>query len=390
LPQKLLCPSFSFSMVVSPTPSFPGAWPDLSATDLVPPLPDKPIPRDSPQDDETTQDASPSLVCLSPRPVPELPSLSSSLSTAESTATSRSPTPSEQYASPVEEQPTCTPSQTDSPVVLDLREPHSPDSGHFSPPDDASSFSSPSSSRIQLSVSNNCPGTQSVESVATYHPSLSSASTPDAERGERQDEDPPVEGTTYPNSNVDGPEHAPAAANVSIDKRTFLGRVKRFGGRVRKIFKPRVAKTKPRRSSVSSHVSPPKPPLTVSVHLPIAEPEGPRSRQNLGAPSILPRRFSLQSLLHARLPTGSVNSSSRNRLPTIVSAPDDDWLSPLNMHSSDAATADVPRIDHSEIRTNGDNHELKADDSTLETTAARHGLGIETAEPISVRNRDTA
>lgn len=379
-------------MVLSPTPSFPGAWPDLSSSDLVPPLPDKPISQDNPENDETTEDLSPSLVCLSPRPVPELPSLSSSLSTAESTVTSRSPTPSEQYASPVEERPTCTPLQTDSPVVLDLREPRSPDSAHFSPPDDASSFSSPSSSRIRLSVSNNCPGTQSVESVATYHPSLSSTSTPDAELGERQDEeghpDPPVEETTNLGSNVDRQEHSPAAANVSDDKRTFLRRVRRFGGRVKKLFKPRMVETKPRRSSVSSRMSPRKPPLTVSVRLPIAEPESPRSRQNLEVPSILPRRFSLQSLLHARIRTGSV--SSRNRLPTIVSAPDDDWLSPLNMNSPDAAAADVPRIDHSEPQADGDNHERKADDSTLATTAVRHGLGIVTPEPISVTNRDTA
>ena len=354
----------------------------------MPPLPDKP---DNPENDEASQDVSPSLICLSPRPVPELPSLSSSLSTAESTVTSRSPTPPEQPASPVEEQPTCMPLQTDSPVVLDLREPRSPDSAHFSPPDDASSFSSPSSSRIRLSISNNCPGTQSVESIATYLPSLSRPSTPD---GEGQDEeshpDPPVEETANPGSNVDRQEHSPAAANVSVDKRTFLSKVKRFGGRVRKLFKPRVVETKPRRDSVSSLVSPRKPPLTVNVRLPTAEPESPRSRQNLEVPSILPRRFSLQSLLHARFPTGSVNSSSRSRLPTIVSAPDDDWLSPLNMHSSDAVGADVPRIDHSEAQADGDNHERKGDNSTRATTAVRHGLGIETPDPISVANRDTA
>lgn len=60
------------------------------------------------------------------------------------------------------------------------------------------------------------------------------------------------------------------------------------------------------------------------------------------------------------------------------------------MHSSDAATADVRRIDHSEAQANGDSHELKADDPTLGTTGVRHGLGIEAAEPISVTNRDTA
>ncbi len=384
LSQKLL-PPFSFSMVVlSPTPSFPGAWPDSSSTDLVPPLPDNPIP----QNDETTQDVSPSLVCLSPRPLPELPSLSSSLSTAESSVTSRSPTPPEQYSSPVEEQPTCTPLQTDSPVVLDLREPRSPDLAHFSPPDDASSFSSPPSSRLPLSVSNNCPGTQSVESVATYLPSPSRSSTPDVERVERQDvesrPDPPVVETSL-SSNGDQQEYSQHAAKVSVNKHTFLGRVKRFGGRIKKIFKPRIAETKPRRGSVSSLVAPRKPPLTVSVRLPTAEPESPTSHQNREAPSILPRRFSLQSLLHARIPTGSLNSSSRNRLPTIVSAPDDDWLSPSNVHSPDAAA--VPRA---EAQADGDAHEQKTEEPTRATTAVRHGLGIGAPEPNSVTNRDTA
>jgi hypothetical protein len=60
------------------------------------------------------------------------------------------------------------------------------------------------------------------------------------------------------------------------------------------------------------------------------------------------------------------------------------------MHSSDAAAADVPRIDHSEAQADGDNHERRGDRSTRATTAVRHGLGIETPEPISVTNRDTA
>ena len=199
-----------------------------------------------------------------------------------------------------------------------------------------------------------------------------------------------MEETTNPGSNVDRQEHSPAAANVSVGKRTFLDRVKRFGGRVRKLFKHRVGESKPRRGSISSLVSPPKPPPTVNVRLPTAEPESPRSHQYPEVRAILPRRFSLQSLLHARFPTGSINSSSRNRLPTIVSAPDDDWLSPLNMPSSDAATADVSRIDHSEAQADGDNHERRGDGSTRATTAVRHGLGIETPEPISVTDRDTA
>lgn len=352
-------------VVRSPTPSFPGAWPDLSETDLVSPIPD----------------LSPSLICLSPRPDPELPSLSSSLSTAQSSDTSRSPTPPVQSTSPVEDKPTCAPIQTDSPVVLDLREPRSPDSAHFSPTDDASSLSSPSSHRIRISISNNFQGTQSLESVATRIPSLSKLPTPDPERSGCQDEethlDLPVEETMNQGSNVDRQEHDPAAAKVSVNKRTFLNRVKRFGGRVRKLFKdfkPRVIETRPRRSSVSPPASPGEPPLTVQVLLPIAEPESPRSQQNPEVRSTLrslPRRFSLP----ARLPTGSTNSGSRNRLSMIVSAPDD-WLSPLNMHSSDdAAVADVPRS--------------AADVSTRATSAVRHSLGIQAIEPVSVTKRDT-
>ena len=71
----------------------------------------------------------------------------------------------------------------------------------------------------------------------------------------------------------------------------------------------------------------------------------------------------------------------------IVSAPDDDWLSPLNVHSpSNAVAADAPRMDHLEAQADGDDDERKADDSTLASTAVRHGLGIETPEPISVTN----
>ena len=353
----------------------------------MPPLPDKPIPQDTLINDETPQDISPSLLCLSPRPIAELPSLSSSLSTADSSVTSRSPTP-EQSGPPLDVQPTCTPSQTHSPVIFDLREPRSPDSAHFSPPDDVSSLPSPSSSRLQLSLSNNCPGTQSVESVATCLPSPSMLSTLDAEHGEREDEgshpDHPPEEITNPRSYGDRQEHSPHAAKVSVGKRTFLGKVKRFGGRVKKLFKPAVVETRPRRNSISSLVTPRKPPLTVNVRLPAGVPESPRSRQNSEARTLLPHRLSLHSLLHSRLQLGSSESNSRatgdNRLPTILSTQDDDWLSPLNSHSSDAAGADVRGIDI------GDRGQ-KAED---QVPAVLHGLGIGAREPNSVTNRDSA
>ena len=390
-------------VVLSPTPSFPGAWPDSSSTDIVPPLPDKAITQDTLIDDKTPQDISPSLLCLSPRPIAELPSLSSSLSTADSSVTSRSPTPEQSY-SQIEVPPTCTPLQTHSPVVLDLREPRSPDSGHFSPPHDVSSLPSPSSSRLQLSLSNHCPGTQSVESVATYLLSPSRPSTPDAGRSGREDEesrppdqrggyedeeshpDSPAEDISNPRSYDDRQEHLPHAVKVSVNKRTFLGRVKRFGGRVRKLFKPRVVETNPRRGSVSSLR---KPPLTVNVRLLGGVPESPRSRQNSEAPSFLPRRLSLQSLLHSRLPLGSNSrATADNRLPTILSTQDDDWLSPLNSYSPDATAADVPGIDHSE-QAGSDDHGRKAEEQIPVTTAVLHGLGIGGPEPNSVTNRDS-
>jgi hypothetical protein len=76
-----------------------------------------------------------------------------------------------------------------------------------------------------------------------------------------------------------------------------------------------------------------------------------------------------------------------NRLSTIVSAQDDDWLSPLNTHSPDAAAADVPETDHSQA--DRDNYEQKVEDQIPVTTTMRHGLGIGAPEPISVTNRDS-
>jgi hypothetical protein len=303
--------SFSFAMVaLSPTPSFPGAWPDLSLSDLVPPLPDKYISSetDTPEEDDSPQDISPSLHCLSPRPLPELPSLSSSLSTANSSVTDGPSTPSEQPCfpvevqrlgtplgfpndsstppekpcspdevqrthtplsltngaftppeepcSPVEVRPSCMPLQTQLPIILDLREPHSPDTAHFSPPDDSISFPSPSSSHFRLSLSNNCSGARSAESVATFLPSPSRPSTPDGERGAFREEvegrpDPLAEEITNLCLQGDQEDHSLHAAKTPVGKRTFLSRVKRLGGRVRKLFKPRVAETKLRRNSVS-------------------------------------------------------------------------------------------------------------------------------------------
>jgi hypothetical protein len=435
-------------VALSPTPSFPGAWPDLSLSDLVPPLPDKYISSetDTPEEDDSPQDISPSLHCLSPRPLPELPSLSSSLSTANSSVTDGPPTPSEQPCfpvevqrfgtplgfpndsstppekpcspdevqrthtplsltdgaftppeepcSPVEVRPSYMPLQTQLPIILDLREPHSPDTAHFSPPDDSISFPSPSSSHFRLSLSNNCSGARSAESVATFLPSPSRPSTPDGERGAFQEE---VEGRPDPLaeeiSNLclqgDQEDHSLHAAKTPVGKRTFLSRVKRLGGRVRKLFKPRVAETKLRRTGVSLK-SPRKPSLPVSVRLPAAVPESPSSRQGSDARHIIPRRFSLQSLLHPRLPLGSFDSSSRvhasNRLSTIVSAQEEDWPSFQDMHLPDTAAAEVLGSVDPETDLDRDHHGEKAEDQVPVTTETLHGLGIgapESTTPVT-------
>ena len=365
-------------VAASPTPSFPGAWPDLSSSDIatLPPLPDIPNKFVPAAPDDTPQNVSPSLICLSPRPLQELPSLSSSLSTADSstTSTSSSPVlPNEYLYPPPDAQTTCVPQTDHSPAILDLREPRSPDSAHFSPVDDVvSSFPSPTPSQLDLSrsLSNNCLGAPSAESVATYLPSPSSP-TADAERiarrGEENHPDPPGEETASPCSRSDvrehvhEQEHLDRAASVPIGKRTFLNRVKRIGGRVRKLFKTRAVETKPRRNSVSSLVSPRRPSLSVSVRLPAALPESPASRQGSELPlHSIARRFSLQSLLHSRLPRASTDASSRatvgNRLSTVVSAreAEGDWLSVENTSLS------APGIVRTGTQENGDQHEKTA------------------------------
>ena len=372
------CPlSFNSMVAASPTPSFPGAWPDLSSSDIaaLPPLPDKFAPVTA---DDTPQDVSPSLLCLSPRPLQELPSLSSSLSTADSstTSTSSSPVlPDEYLYSPPDAQTTCAPQSDHSPAILDLREPRSPDPGHFSPVDDVnSSFPSPNSSQLEFSpsIANNCRG-PSAESVATYLPSPGSPPTPDAERVTSQDEEsrpePSGEETASPCLRNDVQEHVHEQEHVNLNhatiapigKRTFLNKVKRMGGRVRKLFKTRPVETKPRRNSVSSLVSPRRPSLSVSVRLPAALPESPASRQGSELPlHSITHRFSLQSLLHSRLPrdSESVDVNSRatpgNRLSTVMSAreAEGDWLSLEN-----TGLPDAPGIAQNGVQSNGDQHE---------------------------------
>ena len=375
--QPFACSSLSLNTMVaaSPTPSFPGAWPDLSSSDIatLPPLPDIPDKFVPAAPDDTPQDVSPSIICLSPRPLQELPSLSSSLSTADSstTSTSSSPVIPDGYLySPPDAQTTCAPQTDHSPAILDLREPRSPDPAHFSPVDDAiSSLPSPTPSQLEFSpsLSNDHQGTPSAESVATYLPSPNSPPTPDVERVTRQDEenhpDPPREEPASPcpqsdvQERVREHEHVNHSASVPIGKRTFLNKVKRIGGRVKKLFKTRAVDTKPRRNSVSSLVAPRRPSLSVSVRLPAALPESPASRQGSELPlHSITHRFSLQSLLHSRLPRESTDASSRatvgNRLSTVVSTreAEGDWLSLENTSVS------APGIVRTGVQSNGDQH----------------------------------
>jgi hypothetical protein len=387
---------FSFTMVAtSPTPSFPGAWPDWSSSDIVPPLPEKSVPPDTLETDDVPQDTSPSLLCLSPRPLPELPSLSSSLSTAESSLTNDSPALPESPCPPAEALPACTSPSIHSPVLLDLREPRTPDSAHFSPANNSISLTSPASSQRRLSLSNNCPGARSTESIATYLPSPSSSHTPDAELTTRQDEEsrPNLSGeeTTNLCSRSDPQEHSQHVAKIPMGKRTFLNRVKRIGGRVRKLFKARVVEAKPRRNSVSSLVTPRKPPLPVSVRLPAAVPESPTNRQSTELRYSISRRFSLQSLLHSRLPRESADSSSRavagNRLSTVISAHGEDWSSLENFRLP--GIADAPGDVRLETQPDRDQYKPKAERQALVTSEPRW-LGVGVAEPSSVASPDSA
>ncbi|KAI9460862.1 pyridoxal phosphate-dependent transferase [Lactarius psammicola] len=332
-----------------------GAWPDLSSSDIatLPPLPDKFVP---PAPDDTPQNVSPSIICLSPRPLPELPSLSSSISTADSSTTSTlsSPLPQDQYPySPPEAQTTCAPQADHSPDLLDLREPRSPDPAHFSPVDDViSSFPSPTSSQLEFSpsLSNNRPGSTKRRKR--------SPPTPDAERAARQDEenhpDPSGEEAAIACSRSDVQEHVPEQEH-------------RIGGRVRKLFKTRPAETKARRNSVSSLVSSRRASLSVSVRLPAALPESPTSRQGSEPPlHSITRRFSLQSLLHSRLPRESADSSSRtsvgNRLSTVMSTREGDWL---RLSLDNTGFPDAPGIVRNGVQPNGDQHEKTAESQAV-------------------------
>jgi hypothetical protein len=195
-----------------------------------------------------------------------------------------------------------------------------------------------------------------------------------------------------PCSQSDSQEHSQHAAKTPIGKRTFINRVKRIGGRVRKLFKARVVEPKPRRNSVSSLVAPRRPPLPVSVRLPAAAPESPTSHQGAEQPHAIPRRFSLQSLLHSRLPRESANSSSQaiagNRLSTVISAHDEDWPSLENFRLPDVG--DAPGIVRPETQPDKDQPERETEGQSPVTSEIPRGLGVAVAEPNSVASPESA
>ncbi|KAI0274657.1 hypothetical protein BC834DRAFT_965161 [Gloeopeniophorella convolvens] len=385
--------------VPSPTPSFPGAWPDLSEVTVS-------LSEKSTEPDAPTAGISPTILCLSPRPLPELPSLSSSLTTAASSATVSSVPAPEQPPSPVKAHepspisvslppspspsPPLSPSPSPSvlsPYLLDLPEPRSPDSAHFSPVEDLIAFSSPSSSQLHLSLSlpSDLPRTPSLESAVTCLPLPETPTIAGAVLG-RNDVDQSHGGD--PESQAVAPctptvlqECASNNATQVTNKRTLLGRVKRFGGRVKNLFKVGTD-TRPRRNSVSSLVSSRKRTLPVSVRLPAATPDSPSSRQGSEPPQHIPRRFSLQSLFHARSPQREsleppMRTAFHNPLSVVISEPDEDWLNLEDARVLDIA--DVAGMVQSEVQQGGEQSGPTLEEGPPATSTALepNALGID-------------
>ncbi|KAI0318977.1 hypothetical protein OF83DRAFT_1170610 [Amylostereum chailletii] len=240
-------------------------------------------------DGEGPSQPSPSIAYRSPRPLPELPSLTTSLSTATSSSL-HSQGPSSHFTTAYLSLPPTTEegvdenagqslesecvlpssyfdrtpgqvgtstSPTGSPViVLDFSEPHSPDSAHFSPPTtELISFASPASSQFQLSL----PQSLSDASLPlTVHRSVS--------HGTLQDSRPqpsamnaasmltsPLEACGRPNPDLVGQGRSEPTLHT---KRSFLGTVKKMGSRVKHLFKPVGPSTRPRLNSVVSPTTP--------------------------------------------------------------------------------------------------------------------------------------
>ncbi|KAI0043209.1 hypothetical protein FA95DRAFT_1563561 [Auriscalpium vulgare] len=222
---------------------------------------------------------SPSFAYMSPRPLPELPSLTSSFSTASSNAymptlDSRSGPmvlphlphsdmsqtvivtgqsvesghvlPSASSTNFSSSDAAASEHGSESPINLfNLSEPHSPDSAHFSPVHEIISFASPSSSQFQLSLPQTpSGGGASTDSVVTYlqlpdgSPPLPTSASAAATNGHVQCSAPRQE--VYEDRS-EFRETTQPIEHIAVDtrpvKRSLLGKVKRWGGRIKGIFK---------------------------------------------------------------------------------------------------------------------------------------------------------
>ncbi|TFY77362.1 hypothetical protein EWM64_g6650 [Hericium alpestre] len=223
---------------------------------------------------------SPFIVCTSPRPIPELPSLTQSLSTAAS-STAVSFTPSASFAAS-----SSSPSQSlqivtddsqaallstedtalSSPITLNLTEPRSPDSAHFSPAHDIIAFASPASSQFEL-----CDPAVQYEArhPVTFdsHGSPGSISTREPPSGEYESPSPRsppgrlgMDGNNFdPTSLYQPPEQRPLLpdADACPPKRSFLHKVRKLGGRIKRLLK---GGTHDRRAHSASPYRRPSPP----------------------------------------------------------------------------------------------------------------------------------
>lgn len=265
--------------------------------------------------------STPSLGFRSPRPIPELPSLTNSLSTADTSTAYLSHADSALFSPLSAPLSTILPSlpsdldvndpiilpalppsildqtervtavgtsATGSPVIiLDFGEPHSPDSAHFSPPRDPISFASPSPSEFNVSLSRNhlhqdhVGTTPSVDSAVTFLPLPSHSASRETGVGSttldpaenchsRASED----GRTTRGNDV-ASKGDPKAATL---KRGLLKRVKTFGGRIRTLFKSGKPTSRHRESVTPTLISPNTPSHPVSVALPSLLPSSPGSQ----------------------------------------------------------------------------------------------------------------
>ncbi|THH16742.1 hypothetical protein EW146_g3946 [Bondarzewia mesenterica] len=265
---------------------------------------------------------SPSFGFRSPRPMPELPSLTNSLSSADASTTYLSsvdstlfaplsaPSPSLVLSSPPEskmeeESPSISdsvPSQfktagtiattgtspSGSPIIiLDLGEPQSPDSAHFSPTNDRIAFVSPGSSE---SLSHN--DTSHNERHLDAALSADSAMTPSTPLLKSSSRETGTASTAVDvgecrSTVIEGERQSRHAGRMSAgggkinaltEKRRFMKRVRTFGERIKTFLKGGNNNSRRRDSVTPSLVTPDTPSHPVSVVLPPSQSGSPTSQ----------------------------------------------------------------------------------------------------------------